>query len=179
MDTNDITLDRYKALSDRLTVARERTFTLRTELEAATAEEQALAAEVACTETVIARALSLYKRTTDLDIEDLLGLKDGKSPEPADASKVAESRDSEEDSTPEPPGGIRPSFYQMLLLIPIDGHVTKDALRAGLNISNGALTTRIAKAKQAGLIETAGWGEYRLTQKAKDLMAPRLRVVHP
>lgn len=49
-------------------------------------------------------------------------------------------------------------------------------LRQHFKLSEGAINTRIGKAKKQGLVESAGWGRYRLTEKGIRALSG-LRVV--
>jgi len=49
-------------------------------------------------------------------------------------------------------------------------------LRAHFNLSEGAINTRVQKAKRQGLVESSRWGRYRLTEKGLRAVSG-LRVV--
>jgi hypothetical protein len=76
---------------------------------------------------------------------------------------------------------IRPSFKELLVVIPRDGDVGMDDLRAAFDkLSDGGINSRVTKAKRDGLVESAGWGRYSLTVKgklAKDQLGSGLRLV--
>ncbi len=71
------------------------------------------------------------------------------------------------------PDGVRQSLWELLLCIPVDGDVEMDTFRERFKISDGAINSRIAKAKKRKYIETAGWGRYKLTDKGKELVERR------
>jgi len=76
------------------------------------------------------------------------------------------------------PIGVRPSFWDLLLLIPLDGDVGMPDLRERFpNLTEGAINTRVTKAKKAGLVESAGWGRYRLTTAGRSARSQRLHVI--
>ena len=80
-----------------------------------------------------------------------------------------------ETTTPErgSPTGVLPSVWELLLITPMDGSISMDDLRSAFELTDAALNNRVAKAKKAGLMETAGWGRYQLTVKGKALREQR------
>ncbi len=73
--------------------------------------------------------------------------------------------------------GHRPSIRETVRAIPRDGEIGTAELRETLGLSEGATYTRIQKAKRAGLVESAGWGKYKLTEEGKKLHGPVLKAV--
>lgn len=80
-------------------------------------------------------------------------------------------------STPPRPDGIRESFWVVVLAIPRDGETTMEDLRRTLGLSESSLNNRVSKMKNADLIESAGWGRYKLTEKGRWFVGQRLQVV--
>jgi len=85
---------------------------------------------------------------------------------------------------PSRPPQVRQSYWDLMVLIPKDGDIGMEEVRNSfmgpdgvVRLSRKAINTRLSKAKRAGLIETAGWGRYKLTEKGKRLMWPPLAVV--
>ena len=73
--------------------------------------------------------------------------------------------------------GLRPSIRQTVRAIPRDSDIGTAEVREALGLSEGATYTRIQKAKRAGLVESAGWGRYKLTEEGKKLHGPVLQAV--
>lgn len=173
----------YDKAQERLRAARERT-TL------AQAEERAVEAEVASARNAIEQAVAAPASTPNV--------KQAGTPKPpatplpmpsmaslASTSNEDEDEDEDEDeenvpsvSIPRPaPDGIRQTLWEVIAAIPRDGVLRGSDLRALLGLSEGAVNTRLANAKQAKLIEAAGWGLYRLTEQGRALQGQRLRIV--
>ena len=77
------------------------------------------------------------------------------------------------------PAGVRQSVWDVALVLPRDGHVGVEDLKEALGLSASALNTRITRAKQAGLVEAAGWGRYKLSEKGMKLRWQDPRIVSP
>ena len=78
---------------------------------------------------------------------------------------------------PPAPPGVRLSLWELLVAIPLDGAAPLADLRDALNLSEGALGSRVTQAKTVGYIEGAGWGRYQLTEQGRKLRQGGLRVV--
>jgi|APSaa5957512622_1039677.scaffolds.fasta_scaffold56106_2 hypothetical protein len=79
--------------------------------------------------------------------------------------------------------GVNPSVKAIILLVPRDGEISRKELAAKLAIADTALNNRIQKAKKIGLLESAGWGLYQLTDDGKKAYdqsnGQRLKLVPP
>lgn len=75
--------------------------------------------------------------------------------------------------TPEPT--VPPFIAALLHAIPDGGTISFADLEAALGLGDGATRSRLAKVKKLGLVESEGWGVYRLTPAGRD--AKRLRVL--
>jgi hypothetical protein len=170
----------YDKAQERLRAARERTAL-------AQAEERAVEAEVASARNAIELAVAAPASTPNV--------KQAGTPKPRPATPLAlpsmaslasasnEDGDGDENvssvSIPRPaPDGIRQTLWEVIAAIPRDGVLRGSDLRALLGLSEGAVNTRLANAKQAKLIEAAGWGMYRLTEQGRTLQGQRLRIVN-
>lgn len=94
-----------------------------------------------------------------------------------DESPVQAPVQAPETSAPPCPDGIRPSFWTVVLVIPKDGEIPLEDLRRALGLSESSLNNRISKMKAADLIESAGWGRYKLTEKGRRFLVQRLQIV--
>jgi hypothetical protein len=153
----------YDAVLERLRAARERTAQ-------AQAEERALEAEVASAREAIERAVAVVAVP-----------KADKKPKTVVSSfpslgQGAAGLDEPSGSRPAP-AGVLPTIWEVILAIPRDGALRGSDLREKLGLSEGAVNTRLANAKHAKMIETAGWGMYKLTEQGRALQGQHLRVV--
>jgi len=96
----------------------------------------------------------------------------------SDLKRICESLTTEpnptENSTVEQPFVIKiynPSIRETILAFPQDGSDTGLAeLREKFGfLSDGAINTRLQKAKKAGLMEMVSWGRYKLTEEGERL----------
>ncbi len=175
--------------------------------EADEAVEQALEArrqarkeyeEVAQSFRVAVTAIQMKLDTPDLPRPDVIpvppaavaapsvleGLRVARPAEPAPAAvPQAEPERPPAPTLPPPPPAapgskaLRSSVWAVIHAIPLDGDIRLENLRDTLQLTQAALNMRIIRAKRAGLIETAGWGSYRLTPEGRALRGRRLQVV--
>ena len=75
------------------------------------------------------------------------------------------------------PGHVRPSFRELILAFPEDGDTGHEEVGKTLGLKYSAVNSRLHKAKKAGLVESAGWGRYRLTDAGKAARGQRLQLV--
>jgi len=102
---------------------------------------------------------------------------DGSPPPPASDGSTSDAPSGA--TAPPPPPGVRKSLWELVLAIPRDGDVDMDDLRVKFNsITDAAINNRVTKAKKAGLVESAGWGRYALTDKGRKLLGQRFTVVN-
>jgi len=97
----------------------------------------------------------------------------GEDPSDAQDDSALSAPKPVEPTTPPPPDGIRQSLWELLLTIPPDGDVDMDVLRERFDLSDGAISSRVSKAKKRKYVESAGWGRYKLTEKGKELVERR------
>ena len=101
---------------------------------------------------------------------------------PATIKSAEPNPSQDEDSKPEPeaptpPFAHRPSIRATVRVIPLDGDIGTAQIREALGLSEGATHTRLTKAKRAGLVVSAGWGRYKLTEEGKKIHGPVLKAV--
>lgn len=72
---------------------------------------------------------------------------------------------------------LRPSIRDTVEAFPVDGDVKVAELKKLLNLSEGAVNTRLKLCRKEGLVDRVEWGRYALTEKGKKVRAPRLHAV--
>lgn len=152
----------YDKLVSELTKAKRETLEARRRYDTAKAKQESLEAEMEITREHID--------------EILWAAEPPKQAAPAQDAPVPEVRDAKPEPVA-PPFGHRPSIRATVRAIPKDGDITTAEIREALGLSEGATYTRIQKAKKAGLVESAGWGKYKLTEEGKKIHVPVLKAV--
>lgn len=148
---------RYDDLNNQLRVAREHTAEAKAQFDEAILRESIIEQELAIARDELDQALDLAANPDCDDDGDDDGDGQRAPLEPSPASPTG---------TPT----VRPSIKATLQEFPKDGSSIAVAdLRKKFDLSDGALNTRIQKAKKAGLVERAGWGQYKLTPEGKRL----------
>lgn len=67
---------------------------------------------------------------------------------------------------------IQPNHLEVLAAFPLDGALRFSDLEAALEVEGSALRSRIGKLKKMGLLESAGWGQYRLSEEGRKARRP-------
>lgn len=80
-------------------------------------------------------------------------------------------------STIRRPDGIRPSFWDIIITIPYDGDISLEELRKKLSLEQSAAANRLSKMKSTGLLESSGWGRYKLSAESRAALRSKLRLV--
>lgn len=164
-------LEKYDRIREHLGELRVKTAAAKAAYDAALSEEKAVEHEFVATREALDALLGSAAGTrgdptdasgTDV-LDEMLGTK------PSDSGIAPEA-------IPPAPHGVRPSFWELVYIMR-NGEIDKGKIRDRLKVSDSALATRIQKAKKAGVIETAGWGRYRLTEEGRKIVSPGLRVV--
>jgi hypothetical protein len=120
------------------------------------------------------KALEKQQEAVRVEIERALSIAD----EPPAPGAKAKRPDIKTKPPQDSGHGVRPSYLEVIHVIPRDGDVKMDDLRKALpGLLDGALNTRVAKMKKAGLLESGGWGRYQLTDEGRKHHGQRLRVV--
>jgi hypothetical protein len=180
----------YDKVQERLRAARERTAQAQAEeqraherMTQAQAEERAIEAEAVSARAAIERAVAeaapkpfekKAKSATTSSAPPLDGF-----PSMANVRVVEPNAGDGAPSVSRPaPDGVRSTVWEVILAIPRDGELRGSDLREKLGLSEGAVNTRLSNAKHARMIETSGWGTYRLTDQGRKLLGQHLRVVN-
>ena len=152
-------LSHYDLLQERLRIAKAETATARDRYNTAVAEEQSAERDLITTRQVL--------------VQKITNAPSGQRP-----PKLVVSEPSEPDGTDDPsPTGVQRSLRELIIAFPREAHVGVDDLQEHFKITKGALNTRIMKAKRAGLVESAGWGRYKLTPEGQKVQDNRLKIV--
>jgi len=160
---SDDLLDRYDRLREQVQDARFCTDTAKTRYDEARAKQRALEKKLDAARADIKRAIEIAND----------------APRPRRKEK-APRPEAPPPRSPPAPEGIRLSFWELLLAVPPDGDVEMADLRAAFpDLNDGAINTRVTKAKKAGLLESASYGRHRLTAKARKIVGRQhLQVVN-
>ncbi len=98
-------------------------------------------------------------------------------PTPTGTGKTAPVAQAASQSPAKAPGHVRPSLRELVLAFPKDGDTGHEEIGKTLGLNYSAVNSRLHKAKKAGLVESAGWGRYRLTDAGKQARGQRLQLV--
>lgn len=179
----------YDDLQARFRVAMGRVMDLEMELDRARKEEEALGYQLDALRDETNRAVKMAEKPPPREPEpkkvhsEATTLPSPRSkaatlPSVATYSETAPVAEPAEPEVPAPPG-IRSSVWELVLSLPLDDSVGMDQLRQTFNeLQDGAISSRVRNAKNAGLVESGGWGQYQLTAKGQELRGQRLRLVN-
>ena len=168
-------LNEYDKLRERLREAQDRAAVARARHEEALQAQRAIEDRLIEVRTAIARAI---------DIADEPPTMIAVNPEPADRLDVSTPKERAQPTTSAPtpsaanPIKVSPSLKELIFAFPRDNDTGHEALREVLGgLAYAATHTRIHKAKKRGLVESAGWGRYRLTETGRNIYDQRLRLL--
>lgn len=166
------------ALSDDLRRAQERTIVARQGYEAALDEERDIETRFNATRATIERALVEQARPAEPK-KPLAAKPPAPKRPPAPSMPPLPKPPVDEDAADDDASdGVRPSFMELIRRFPVEGDVGMPDLRAWFaGMNDGALNGRLAKCKKRGLIESAAWGRYRLTEAGRKVQTQRLQLV--
>ncbi len=157
---------RYDKASERLREAQERTAELKAQVEDIKAQHQEA-------RTAESEALAEHKRLQD-ELDAVLEQADQSGvPSPSAVAAAA--------PPPRPahqvPVTLPPSIQQVVFAIPLNGEISKPDLCQKLGMKESVVHTRVQKGKKLDLIESAGWGKYKLTDAGRKLRGTTLKAV--